>query len=194
MILWAAVAGCQRGASRIYAPGIDAEAAGKQAIALYDTNKDGKISGAELDKCPGVMVAISRIDPSGEGKVTAEAITARIRAWQETRLGRAPLSVYVLRNGRPFADAEVRLVPEPFLGENMQVATGKVRADGYASPTIPMNGPEDLPGVAPGFYRVEITKDGVKVPAKYNSETTLGIEVAQDSPVLREPPRFELRD
>ena len=33
-------------------------------------------------------------------------------------------------------------------------------------------------GLSPGFYRVEITKDGETIPAKYNTETTLGAEAA----------------
>jgi len=33
-------------------------------------------------------------------------------------------------------------------------------------------------GVAPGFYRVEITKTGENIPAKYNTETSFDQEVA----------------
>jgi hypothetical protein len=32
--------------------------------------------------------------------------------------------------------------------------------------------------IQPGLYRVEITHPTVNVPAKYNSESTLGIEAA----------------
>jgi hypothetical protein len=39
---------------------------------------------------------------------------------------------------------------------------------------VPTTGPDDPKGVAPGFYRIEITKAGDNIPAKYNSETTLG--------------------
>ena len=34
-----------------------------------------------------------------------------------------------------------------------------------------------LPGLPPGVYRVAVTKDGVTIPARYNTETTLGCEV-----------------
>ena len=35
-------------------------------------------------------------------------------------------------------------------------------------------------GVAPGFYSVEIIKPGEDIPAKYNSQTIYGLEIAPD--------------
>ena len=29
-----------------------------------------------------------------------------------------------------------------------------------------------------GYYRIEVTSDNKKIPAKYNTETTLGLEVS----------------
>ena len=40
---------------------------------------------------------------------------------------------------------------------------------------------EGAAGVPPGFYRVQVTKSGENIPAKYNRETTLGHEVARDA-------------
>jgi hypothetical protein len=36
---------------------------------------------------------------------------------------------------------------------------------------------EDPKGIPLGFYRIEVTKDGESIPAKYNTETILGIDV-----------------
>ena len=55
---------------------IDAAAAGKKAIEMFDTDKDGKLSGKELDKCPGLKSACvptatggaSTVDPAGTGR------------------------------------------------------------------------------------------------------------------------------
>ena len=176
--------GCQRKPPRLYPPPIDASAAGAQAIEMYDTNKDGKISGAELDKCPALKAAMARIDRTGEGAITAAMITARIRAWQDSKLGRMPFMCTVLHNGKPLVGAEVKLVPEKFLGDKMQTASGKTNQNGMAMLSVPTTGRDDPPGVAPGLYRVEITK-GSEIPAKYNTETTLGQEVAQDANGLR---------
>jgi len=84
-------AGCSRGRARLYPPSINASSAGAKAIEMYDTDKDGKLSGAELDKCPALKAALAQIDASGEGAITAAKITARIKQWQESRIGRMRL-------------------------------------------------------------------------------------------------------
>jgi hypothetical protein len=180
-----------RGPKRIYPPKIDAEAAGKKAIEMFDADKDGKISGEELWKCPGLKAAMSMVDPQGTGEVTAEMITARIKAWQASRLGRMSLRCMVTHRGEPLAGAEVKFVPEKFLGKNMKTAGGVTDPNGVAMLSIPLDdgGP---PGVPPGFYRVEINKQGTKISAKYNKDTIFGQEVAIDSPTIRTGILFDL--
>jgi hypothetical protein len=171
---------------RMPVPKIDAKAAGAEAVKLYDTNKDGKLSGEELDKCPGLKAAIEQVDLNGTGEITADMITERIVAWQRTKLARMTVSCKVLQNGQPLADATVRFVPEQFLGKNVKVATGKTDRNGLAMMSIPTTGPRDPPGVAPGWYRVEITREGENIPAKYNTATIFGQEVANDAKGIRD--------
>jgi hypothetical protein len=185
--------GCQRTPARLYPPDINASAAGTQAMETYDADKNGTLSGAELDKCPALKSAMARIDTTGEGSITAAKITARIQAWQKSKLARIPVTCSVLHNGKPLADADVKLVPEKFLGPNMQTASGHTDKNGVVMPSVPTTGREDPPGAAPGFYRVEITKAGESIPAKYNTETTLGVEVASGVAELREGLRCDLK-
>jgi len=165
---------------RLSVPKIDAKAAGAEAITLFDTNRDGKLSGEELDKCPGLKAAIDKVDQSGKGEITADDIAARIKAWQDTKLARMTVSCRVLHNGEPLEGAVVKFVPEKFLGKNLKTGTGKTDAHGIAMLSVPLND-RWPPGMAPGFYRVEITKDGEQIPAKYNTDTILGQEVARDA-------------
>ncbi len=181
--------GCRRGPARIHPPSIDASAAGDKAIKTFDENNDGKLSGEELDKCPGLKAAMSRVDVTGQGAITADMITARIRQWQDSKLGRMSFSCQVKYNGQPLPGAKVKFVPEKFLGENVKVATGTTDKNGMAMIQIPEVTP---PGIAPGFYRVEITKPGANVPAKYNTQTTLGQEIANDAEGIQEGVVFEL--
>ena len=137
---------------RIVAPKIDAEAAGKEAMKLFDTNKDGKISGKELDKCPGLKAAIDNIDPSGKEEITAEKITARIKRWLDSKLGRMSLGCRVMHNGEPLEGAEVRFVPEKFLGKHLKIAKGKTDENGMAMISIPsrtVNGMRSRPAWPP---------------------------------------------
>ena len=157
--------------------------AGTDAIATYDTNKDGKISGTELDKCPALKAAMAQIDPSGKGEITAAMIDARVKNWIDTKLARMTVSCSVMRNGKPFAGAIVTFVPEKFLGDQVQPASGKTDKYGTTTLSVATTGPHDPPGIGPGFYRVVITKEGVKIPEKYSTEanTVLGQEVARDA-------------
>jgi hypothetical protein len=196
-----AIAGCwNRGPTRVLPPSIDAVAAGEEAIKMYDTNHDGKISGAELDKCPAIKAAIAQIDPSGKGEVTAEMITARVRKWQDSRLGKMSLGCRITRNGSPLPGATVTFVPEKFLGPNVKPATGKTDANGMAmlsvalTSTVP-GAPREPPGVAPGLYRIVVTAPGGNIPAKYSTEegSVLGQEVAMDAKGIQEGLKFDLK-
>lgn len=187
--------GCSSRPSRVHPPGINASAAGTAAVAKYDTNKDGAIAGDELAKAPALKAAIEKIDANSDGKITADEITARIKQWQESKLGLTSLSCQVRMDGKPLADATVTLIPEEFLGPEVQKATGKTDAGGVVVLSVERPPEPGLSGVAPGLYRVEISKkDGATetVPAKYNTETTLGQEVALDAKGMQEGIVYEL--
>ena len=170
------VAGCSGRPSRVY-PDAVASDAPQKAMDLYDTDKDGFIDGAELDKVPGLKAALKQVDTNGDGKISADEIAARIQVWRDSRLGRTTLSVPVKHNGAPLVGAKVRLVPESFLGSGLRAGEGTTDARGVASVSAPPRKAGDVPGLSPGFYRVEITKEGENIPAKYNTATTLGLEV-----------------
>lgn len=177
---------------RLYPPAIDANAASNKAIEQYDANKDGVIDGKELEASPGLMAALAQIDTSGKKAIKAAMVAARIKAWQDSKLGRMSIGCTVLHNGKPLAGADVKFVPETFLGEALKTATGRTDQNGVAMISIPLTGRQDPPGVAPGLYRVEITKAGENIPAKYNTQTVFGQEVALDAANIREGIKFKL--
>ncbi len=172
------VRGRSRKPSRVHPPEINAGAAGRAAMKEYDTNKDGKAAGDELLKAPSLNAAIDNLDQDGDKAVSAEEVTARIEKWQESKLGRMSMIITVTFRGKPLQGASVVLEPEKFLGENVKAAKGTTDQHGMV---VVRTVDSELPGVAPGLYKVKITKEGMNLPAKYNKQTTLGIEVAVDS-------------
>jgi len=183
--------GCSRGPSRVYPPAIDAAAAGRDAMAQYDSDRDGKVAGEELDKAPALKAALKNLDADGDLAVNAGEVTARVKAWQQTKLGRMVLSCQVNMDGRPLPGANVTFVPEEFLGDEIRPATGVTDAQGIATLTV-QGDPDGPPGVPPGLYRVSITKEGADIPTKYNTETILGQEVALDAGNIQEGIVFKL--
>lgn len=182
--------GCwNRGPSRVPAPGISASAAGSGAMQQYDTNNDGKVCAEELDKAPALKEALKNLDKDGDGCVSADEVSARVEAWQDSGIGRMSFSCTIKRNGKPLTEATVNFVPEKYLGDELIGCTGKTDKNGVAVLTIPAVDPPGTPdalppGVACGLYLVEISKKegGTEtVPAQYNTQTTLGQEIAQDA-------------
>lgn len=83
----------------------------------------------------------------------------------------------VTHQGKPLANAEVRLVPEPCMGGTINEAVGRTDSNGTSMVAIPGS---EFPGVNCGLYRVVITgigNDGKSLPAEYNSQTRLGIAI-----------------
>lgn len=174
-----ALAGCSSGPSRVQPPSVNADAAAAKAIEQLDANADGELSDAELQAAPGLLAAKERYDADRSGALSQEEITAGIRRWSEGQLGAAALAYAVQLDGRPLPGAQVKAIPEPFLGDAIKPAVG---IDGYlavAPEDRPKNAPK-LPLILPGLYRIEITHPTAKIPAKYNSQTTLGLEVSAD--------------
>jgi hypothetical protein len=181
IVVLVSAVGCPAGNGRVvpptYADG------GAAALAEYDANKDGVLAGPELDKCPGLKASLAQVDTNADKKITADEINARIGAWRESRVGEIPVRVRVTLDGEPLVGAEVVFDPEPFLGGAVPSAHGVTIAGGVVGMTIP---PERLAdpkfgGVPCGWYRIRITHPGKSLPAKYNTQSQLGCEIAMNA-------------
>lgn len=178
-----AVAGCwNREPPAVLPQAVDADAA-RKAMELYDANKDGFLDDKELEKVPSLKAAKSQL-MNKDQKIGAEEIAARIESWKGSGIGRLSVMCKVTHNGRPLENAVVTFVPESFLGSQVQPGSGTTNRGGMAI----ISGQGDVSGMSPGFYRVQITKAGEKIPPKYNTETTLGQEVAGDAEGINSGP------
>jgi hypothetical protein len=180
----AATIGCNSRPGRISPPSVDADSAASEAMKLLDKNSDGKLDGGELAASPGLASAKERYDADHGGSLDEAEIAAGIRRWSEGKLGAASVPYVIQWNGAPLTGAEVKLIPEPFLGDAVKGAVGVERRGSAFLSVKPEDRPSGAPNapiVQPGLYRVEITHPSVQIPAKYNTSTTLGVEIAQDT-------------
>jgi hypothetical protein len=168
-------AGCDGRPPRIRPVKVNSAAAAAEAVKAYDANNDGKISGDEFAQCASFK-GIAK-----DGGVTAEMLTELLDRWQAGNVGRTAMCVRVQHNGKPLANATVKLTPEKFMGKDIKAGVGKSDNTGAATISVPIAKPEEPEGVSLGFYRVEITKDGESIPAKYNTETTLSAAALGES-------------
>jgi hypothetical protein len=176
--------GCSSGGG-LTPPSISPQGVAEKAIKQYDKNGDGALDAAELEHCPALK---GLLKPS-EGKVTAEQIAGRLTKMVDGNVARISVSCKVLLDGQPLENATVRLVPESFMGSGFEPAVGVTDRSGNAL-LKSEDGATD--GAQWGFYRVEVSKKNSAgketLPARYNTSTNLGCEVAPDrrgSPVFR---------
>lgn len=176
-LLLTLMAGCGGRPARVPVPRLDPQAAAAEALKLHDKNGDSLLEAEELKACPGLQSCAKWVDVDGDGKLSAEEIAARVRAYVEKRVGLMSFHITVSRGGKPLEGAEVVLDPEPFLGTVLRQARGASRPDGTVVFSVEGS---DQPGVEPGMYRVRVSKkDGSgaeSLPPRFNTETVLGVE------------------
>jgi hypothetical protein len=185
------VCGCSSGPSRVEVPQIDAAQAASAAVEQYDSDNDQSISQSESAACPALAGSFQLYDANKNGLVSKGEIESRLKAMLGSGIGRMPCMcvVYAGDSDRPIEGAKVRVIPESFLAEAVQPGEGVTNARGIAKP-VTVDAPPGLPGIEMGLYRVQITHDTVKIPARYNSQTELGFEL---SPLERNRDTFEFR-
>ncbi|MCA9232322.1 MAG: EF-hand domain-containing protein [Planctomycetales bacterium] len=182
----AAETGCSRGPTAVEVPPIEPESMAAAAFTQYDTNGDSLLDESEMKACPALLDAMkNQIDKDNDKRISKEELVNRFAMWSQGGIGAAYLACRITKNGVPVEGALVRLIPDPCFGGVIQPAEGKTSSSGRASMAMDSsNLPEDLQNVSAvqqGLYRVEITHASFDIPAKYNTESILGVEVSSES-------------
>ena len=153
---------------------------------MYDKDQDGRLQESELAACPGIFLHRSDYDSDGDGAISQQEIEARIEQFAAARIGQTTLQIRVMWNGRPLPGATLEMSPEPYLGEEIKTAWGLTGDGGVAVMDIR---DEDLPesdrgirGVHVGTYKIGVTHPTIKIPEKYNVQSTLGYESELGNP------------
>jgi hypothetical protein len=180
--------GCSGGPERVKPPRIDVKSASKQAMEMYDANHDGKLSVEELAQCPGVLVSLDRYDANQDKAIDLEEFTQHLTDLLRDGSGATQLGVGVTYQGSPLADAKVVMEPETYLGSDIQTAEGITTSYGQAEVGMPSDkvpaALKSMKLIQYGTFKVRITHPKINLPAKYNSETTLGYETIPGQPFV----------
>ncbi len=185
--------GCSRFPKGPDRPPLTPQQSGEEAMKAYDANSDGFIDEQEVENSPGLKVAFERVDKDADGKLSAKEIVERIEYYKTAKTTILSGSTLVTMNGRPLPGAEVVFEPESFLGPSFVECRGVTDEHGVAS----ISGHDSqFPGIYLGFYRVRISRQAngkEAVPKKYNEDTELGYEGADDIPMVNNVIQFKLK-
>lgn len=172
--------GCSGALPQVKPPQIDAMAAAQGALAEFDQDGDGQLSKEEA--CQGMTQSWDRYDTDEDDLISQDELAARFTDWTDGDTGMMNMRANVTFKGKPLPDATVELTPYAFLGENLKPCGGKTDRYGGVFLSIPKDRlPESQQqtfGIQVGLYQVRISHDSAKLPAKYNDETELSVDVA----------------
>jgi hypothetical protein len=189
LLMTICLVGCSRGPSRIKPPDIDPENAADEAIRLYDADKNSSLNGVEIEDCPGMLAELKSYDKDTNGSISRDEIAARITDLRKHGVGLTRVNCNVSMNGRGLDKATVQFEPEPYLGQEVKAAQGVTNERGVAQMAIPAEelpaDQRDLRAIHYGTYKVRITHPTIKLPARYNTETTLGYESRPGDPYAK---------
>ena len=167
--------GCNKSGSSSSGGG-DVASIAEAAMTALDKDSDGILSKKELAAAPGLLSHLSEYDTSGDNAIDQEELAGNFKRIL-TNGDSASCSCTVTYKGRPLSGATVKFVPEAFLGDSVKTAEGTTDQDGKATMATTGEAAEgDAVTIQTGFYKVVITHPSVKIPAKYNKKTTLGLE------------------
>jgi hypothetical protein len=191
--LVASLVGCSSKPARVSIPNWNPSEFADAVLGSLDKNGDRQLETGELTPMPGLASGARYIDGNGDGKITRDELVARFTKYRDRRLGLTAKELRLSYNGRPLVGAEVRLVPEHFLTDIIDPATGTTDAGGLVRPSI---AGQSTPLMRVGYYHVQVTSPTVKLPAKFNNATTVGVEVSPfpDEPAERGTIEIQLRD
>ena len=181
--------GCTGRPSRVDVADIDPTDAAAQAIELYDTDGDERLSDAELREVPGILKWKQLYDLDADNYVAEEEVVQRLEKWRSDKLAFRSISANVKLDGRPLPNVQIVLTPEPYLGDAAKPASGVTNERGYATLAV---SPDDLPaaikergikisGVYPGTYKIKLSHPQRRLPGASADGIALGDEIARDT-------------
>jgi hypothetical protein len=185
-VLMLLAAGCSGRPGAIRPPDVDADAAAELAVELHDRNGDGHLAKDEWSASPALVAVAPSYDKNRDDTLSVDEITTGFAGWNQSGVGARVVPFTLTWNGRPLPGATVRLAAAPFFDGALKGASGQSGPGGtgqldMAPEDRPHNAP-DIRLMQPGLYHVEITHPSVKIPEKFNSQTTLGIEITGSNP------------
>jgi hypothetical protein len=173
-----ALAGCSQPGTQLLeapVPNYDPDAIARAILTEFDKNGNGSIEPDEARVCPALAGAFAAIDTNNDRRLSADELRKRVEAYAASPTGSIEVGCVVRLDEQRLAGATVTFVPEACMGQWLKPAVGTTDDSGSCG-EYKIDG-KTYRGIAPGLYKIQVTKDGAAIPARFNSQTILGKEV-----------------
>ena len=163
------------------------------AIAQYDKDGDQILGAGELDGAPSINSTLGRIDTNEDGQVAADEIARYIEEdIMGKKTGMVRIRATVSLDGRRAPDGtQITFEPEDFMGGIVNASYGEVSGGTAFMSVAEQDRPHpNARGCQPGLYLIRVShivNGEEQIPARYNSQTELGVEVARWASYLPGP-------
>ncbi len=158
--------------------------AAEDVIAMYDSDSNGVLDANEMGASAIIQPVLQRADIDRNGEVTHTELMNRFATYVADELSMTTFPCRLMLDGKPLAQAKVSLMPESFMGQGYEVATGTTSQSGHTVLSTPSIATSGFSGVYFGVYRLEVSKKNTRgeelVPEHYNSASQIGQEIAPD--------------
>ena len=162
------------------APKYDGNAVARAAITQFDKDGNGSLEPGEVSvACPALHQAFAAIDGNRDKKLSTDELVKRVEAYGAVTAGSVSVGVIVTVDGAPLEGATVTFVPEPCMGDALKPASAKTNVAGHCD-QFTIDG-KTYRGPPAGLYKIQVTKDGTPLPARFNTQTVLGRDVYPDA-------------
>lgn len=159
------VAGCGLSSSPDFSiPSVSSSGASKAAMATFDTNTDGLLDATELENCQALAGALALYDSDGDGKISSPELTERFKILFANGANYVNLTCRIRKGRTAVAGAKVNFAPVAIFGDSLASALGTTDSSGTVFPAISdENLPEELKGqrvIQVGLYEVLVDYKG----------------------------------
>lgn len=166
------------------APKMDPSALSARALELYDTDKNGKIDGKELDATPALAFSLRELDANRDKGLDADEIRTRLEAWNASGVTLMSPNFSCKVAGKTVKEGTLKLTPDPFMGSAFPSAQGEF-LNGACQPAAP--NPGNYQAIPLGFYSVEVSSPQGNIPPG-----KLGVEVFEGSQYFQKNGEYRL--
>jgi len=172
------LAGCTQSGTQLLeapVPKYDPDAVARAALSEFDKNGNGSVEPGEAQACPALAGAFAAVDANSDRRLTVDELRKRVEAYAASTTGSVEVGCIVELDGAPLDGATVTFIPEACMGQAVKPAVGTTNEFGRCA-EYQIDG-KTYRGIAPGLYKIQVTRDGAAIPARFNAQTVLGKEV-----------------